>query len=213
MTLQSLQQLRRRWDILFATFAVPSQLAGTLFEAVASRYAEPHRHYHTLDHIAAMFATLNSLDVQAAALPALELAVWYHDVVYDPRAADNEEQSAAFAGAQLRSTGIADRLSEEITRLILLTKSHRNESADRVGQLLLDSDLAVLGAATYVYDRYAAAIRQEYAWMPEDQYRAGRAQVLQRFLHRPRIYCTDQMFRLFEAPSRANLLRECASLQ
>jgi predicted metal-dependent HD superfamily phosphohydrolase len=102
---------------------------------------------------------------------------------------------------------------EEAARLILLTRTHRCAPDDRAGRVLLDADLAVLGGSREDYDRYARAIRREYAWVEEAAYRAGRRRVLEGFLARPRLFLTDKFFRAREAAARENLRRETASLQ
>ena len=111
----------------------------------------------------------------------------------------------------LQITRTAD-LIEETARLILLTKHHATVAGDRVGQLLLDADLAILGAAPEVYDRYAAAIRREYAWVDDAAYRKGRAAVLDRFLQRPRLYFTPFLHDRYQQKAHGNMERERAAL-
>jgi predicted metal-dependent HD superfamily phosphohydrolase len=200
----SLDRLRPRWQQAVAPFGADARAVESAFADLAARYCEPGRHYHTLDHIAAV------LDALDAPSPALPLAAWYHDVIYDTRAADNEERSAELARAALPALGVPPDVVEEAARLILLTKTHRASEGDTAGWQLLDADLAVLGAEPAAYDRYASAIRQEYAWVPEGDYRAGRSRVLEGFLARPRLYHlrTDA-----EGPARRNLQREIAQLR
>jgi predicted metal-dependent HD superfamily phosphohydrolase len=138
------------------------------------------------------------------------LAAFLHDVVYDSRASDNEERSAEYARELLTGFGAERDVREETARLILLTKTHE-ASADDDGCRLLDADLSILGAEPEVYDAYARAIRQEYAWVPEEEYRAGRRRVLERFLARPHIYFTPA-FRAREDQARSNIAHEIASL-
>jgi predicted metal-dependent HD superfamily phosphohydrolase len=140
------------------------------------------------------------------------LAVWFHDVIYDSRSNENEERSAAYAGEVLQSLHLAPSLQTETQRLILLTKSHLTSSEDIPGRVLLDADLAILGAAEPSYDRYAEAIRREYDWVPQADYRVGRQRVLQRFLDRPRIYGTTLLYARSEIQARRNLEREIAAL-
>jgi predicted metal-dependent HD superfamily phosphohydrolase len=173
------------------------------FDDLVARYAEPHRRYHTLDHVR------DVLDSLVDAGPALLFAAWFHDAVYDPRASDNEEQSAELMRRVLAANGVAPDVLEETARLILLTKTHTAELCDWDGYELLDADLAILGASEAEYDAYAAAIRAEYDWVPEEAYRAGRATVLRRFLERRRIY--RRTWEREEA-ARRNLVREIASL-
>jgi predicted metal-dependent HD superfamily phosphohydrolase len=199
--------LAQRWRSLFTTNA------DEAFADLVRRYAEPGRSYHTLDHIAAVLDTIEWLTGKPA--PALLLAGWFHDVVYDSRASDNEERSADHARRTLASLGVNAAVQDEAARLILLTKSHTAAAAadDESGQILLDADLAILGAEPAVYDAYAAAIRREYAWVSEADYRAGRRPILEKFLSRPRIYFTPLMVARAETSARANLAREIAALR
>jgi predicted metal-dependent HD superfamily phosphohydrolase len=203
-------RLQAGWVQLLAQLGVSADDARRAFTELAARYSSPDRHYHTLDHIAALLEALAGAG-EAAADPAVLLAVWLHDVVYDSRAADNEDQSAAFAQGLLAALGLPGGLREEVRRLILLTKTHQVQVGDAAGRLLVDADLAILGAEPAAYDRYAQAIRREYAWVDEDAYRTGRRKVLEGFLQRGRIFSTPTFARL-EAAARANLARESAAL-
>jgi predicted metal-dependent HD superfamily phosphohydrolase len=204
--------LEARWTGLLTALGCAPGPARAAFADLAARYAAPERYHHTLDHVHDVLDTAAALWGQGEP-PALTLAAWLHDVVYDSRAADNEERSADYALALLRPLGVPAALLDEAARLILLTKGHRAEAGDRAGQVLLDADLAVLGADEAAYDRYAAAIRREYAWVPEGRYRAGRAAVLEGFLRRPRLYHTEAMHARAEAAARRNLTREVAALR
>jgi predicted metal-dependent HD superfamily phosphohydrolase len=203
--------MRQRWLELTDALGSPRAAAESAFADLAGRYAESARAYHDLDHIRAVLDSVESL--WPGPPPALALAAWLHDVIYDPRAADNEERSAAHARSLAGPLAWPGWAVEEAARLILLTRTHRCDPDDRAGRVLLDADLAVLGAAPEDYDRYARAIRREYAWVDEAAYRAGRARVLEGFLARPRLFLTDEFFRAREAAARENLRREVEGLR
>ncbi len=174
-------------------------------------YSRPDRAYHNLDHVAAMLDIVSRFEGILHEPLEVRLAVWFHDYVYDTRRKDNEEQSAGY------TTVIFDReqwalLRPRLRELILATKMHHARWGDTDCQLLVDADLAVLGSDAVDYDRYAQAIREEYAWVPEDEYRAGRKKVLEGFLERDRLYYTESLFEAHEAVARANLRREIESL-
>jgi predicted metal-dependent HD superfamily phosphohydrolase len=137
--------------------------------------------------------------------------VWFHDAVYDPHAADNEERSADYATDVLGRLGV--KPDGELRRLVLATSTHENPDHNPECQLLLDADLAILGAPQEEYDRYAVAIRMEYAWASEAHYARGRSGVLKGFLNRGRIYGLQPLHTRFEAQARRNLSRELASLK
>jgi len=175
----------------------------TVFDRLRTAYSEPHRAYHNAVHIAACLRQLDRVRDQAERPDELELAIWYHDVVYDTHAADNEERSAAFAVREMISAGIAVETAARVERLILVTKHDREpESADAA--LLLDIDLSILGRGQEEFDAYDRDIRTEYCWVPEGEYRDARAAILRRFLDRPVIFRTPA-FRSFETPARRNL--------
>jgi len=202
------EQPRAAWLQLVAELGGRPDMGSSLYVDLARRYSEAGRHYHTLDHLAAMLGTLAVLPLPAASSPAVRLAVWFHDAIYDSRASDNEERSCAHLRGALQPLGWPETLLDETARLILLTRLHQTTPDDTEGQVLLDADLAILGAQEKEYDRYAQAIREEYAWVEEERYRAERGQVLQRFLQRPRLYFTQTLFDRAEQQARHNLRRE-----
>ena len=179
---------------------------------LVARWSEPHRHYHTLDHLAQVLSIVDSHTALAADAAAVRLAAWFHDAVYDPRATDNEERSAALAESTLAAAGLPAARVAEVARLVRLTAGHAVADGDRNGALLADADLAVLAAPPDAYDRYAAAVRREYAHVPDEAFRAERAAVLLHLLDLPELYriVPDRV----EWTERAvgNLRRELAAL-
>jgi predicted metal-dependent HD superfamily phosphohydrolase len=206
------EALRGAWLDLVLAFGGEEGSARAAFTDLAERYAAPERRYHTLDHIADMLRTVDGLRDLAQDPAAVRFAVWFHDAVYDSRASDNEERSAALAVEVLRRLGVSENPIVRTADLIRLTKTHLAAPDDGDGHILLDADLAILGADPVRYAAYAAAIRREYGWVPEEEYRAGRARVLRTFLDRPRLYFTGRMFAALEIQARANLLGEIQAL-
>jgi predicted metal-dependent HD superfamily phosphohydrolase len=211
---QTVDTVRKDWQQSLGPVCRYSPAILAVFEEVERRYAEPTRHYHTLDHVQQVTQVTYQLSRSERRLltPAIDLAAILHDVVYDSRAKDNEERSAEYAHEVLASLGVDRATRDEVARLILLTKRHETTVDDFSGQFLLDADLSVLGADEGEYDRYADAIRREYSWVSDEDYRTGRWEVLKRFLARPRLYFTPTMHERCEAKARANLAREIASL-
>lgn len=200
--------LIERWRTALRDAACPSGSVDGIGTALLERWREPHRRYHTVDHLATMLSIVES---DGAPAP-VRLAVWYHDAVYDPRAAGdaNERASAALASTELATLGLPAATVAEVRRLVLLTATHAAEPGDRNGALLCDADLAILASPPAGYDAYAAAVREEYAHVPDDAFRAGRAAVLEALLALPALY---RLHAEWEAPARANLARELAMLR
>ncbi len=202
-----------RWTHLWTRLQADANLRDAIFDELVAAYADPSRHYHNLDHIDQMFDILDRVESQVSDLDAIELAIWFHDFVYDPTAADNEERSAQVAGKLLASAGIETTLIDRVKTLILQTKTHNAPVDDSDGQLLLDIDLAILGASPDSYHEYAAEIRREYAMFSDDVYRDGRCRVLDSLLKRPRLYATESLFSWFEKNARKNVQAELYELQ
>lgn len=184
---------------------------GRHAEAVLARYDEPHRAYHTVEHLREAWAALETL-LRAEAVTGerartARLALWFHDAVYDPRAADNEAASAALARRVLGAAGEPAGVVDDVARLVEATAEHRAAPDDAAAGCLLDADLWILSAPPDRYDRYVAQVRTEYAHVPDSDFAAGRGAILRDLLDRPRLYVTSAA-RPWESPARANLARE-----
>ncbi|MFJ9519200.1 hypothetical protein ACIRPK_13140 [Kitasatospora sp. NPDC101801] len=178
-----------------------------------ARWAEPQRHYHRTAHLTAVLDQIDALAGHAEDPDAVRLAAWFHDAVYKPDRSENEERSAQLAIRALREAGLAEALVEEVARLVRLTVGHHPAPGDRNGEVLCDADLAVLGGTPEQYADYAAAVRTEYGFVPEDAFRTGRAEILRQLLALPALYRTDHARERFDAPARRNLAAELMLLE
>jgi len=183
--------------------------------ALLARYGEKHRRYHTAEHLAEVLGWVDTLADLAEDPVAVELAAWYHDAIYDPTAGagESERRSAALAVAELRLLAQPESTIAEVERLVLLTAGHEPEPGDADGAVLADADLAILGADPQRYARYAAAVRAEYAHVPDEAWFAGRAAVVRHFAERTRLYATDRAHSLLDAAARRNLRWELDTLR
>jgi predicted metal-dependent HD superfamily phosphohydrolase len=210
---QVIQSLRICWDRLTSICTCDRVLAATVFEDVVNAYSSPDRHYHRLPHIRQVLDIIARFQDQTTNPRAVQWAAWFHDVVYDPRAPDNEERSAEYAGQRLSRLGIPQDVVSAVQALILETKTHQPAGGGFDNLVFLDADLAILAASEDQYNAYAQAIRQEYAWVTDANYRDGRAKVLRGFLQRPRVFLTDTLFAEREPQARYNLNREITALE
>lgn len=190
------------------------------------RYGEPHRRYHTAEHLAGLLAAIDRLTDPADSaddIAVVRYAAWFHDAVYaigDPAdgdarpgsAASNEERSARLAERWLSRMGLPSRHVAEVGRLVRLTEAHDPDAGDRAGSLLCDADLAILAGSQQEYERYRGQVREEYRRVPGDLFAAGRAGVLRALLAQPRLFRTARAHKLFEQAARANLTAEIALL-
>jgi predicted metal-dependent HD superfamily phosphohydrolase len=205
----SVLESESRWSAAWARVgAVPP--AG-LLEELLGAYAEPHRHYHTEQHLEECFKTLAPAAFLARHLGEIELALWFHDAIYDTQAHDNEAASAGWAETTLRSAGVEAAAVARVRDLVLATK-HDAVPSDEDAKLLVDVDLSILGADPDRFDEYERQVRMEYAWVPEELFRPARRAVLASFLERPTIYGTRWFNERLEVGARGNLGRSLAAL-
>jgi predicted metal-dependent HD superfamily phosphohydrolase len=201
-------------------------LAGASAEATGrdliERWSEPHRRYHDRVHLARVLDGVDELAAEADDPDAVRYAAWFHDAVYGTgvdgpegagdEAVGNEELSARLAEGWLAELGLAADRIAEVARLVRLTAGHRVESGDRNGAVLADADLAILGGAPDDYAAYARAIRAEYAAVPDELFRPGRAAILTDLLGLPELFRTPTARARYEARARTNLAAEIAEL-
>jgi predicted metal-dependent HD superfamily phosphohydrolase len=188
----------RLWSRLDATGGEASA-----FDRLEAAYGEPHRAYHTAEHIRDCLDRLDE-STNGPIDPPLEAAIWFHDAVYDPRRDDNEAASTTLAGQLLADARIPAGSAIEVRRLILLTR-HLDIPSDPAGRLICDVDLSILGRDPAEFQEFERSIRAEYAWVPEPQYREGRARILAGFLARPELYQTPYFRNRYEESARRNL--------
>jgi predicted metal-dependent HD superfamily phosphohydrolase len=200
---------RAAWDSAWR--AVGARPPEALFGELAARYDEPHRAYHTRQHLAECFAAFAPVAAQAERPAEVELGLWFHDAIYDTRSDRNEDASAEWAERSLAAAGVPDA-GARVRALVLATK-HAAEPAEPDAKLLVDVDLAILGAGPERFAEYEAQIRREYGWVPEEAYRTARVRVLSSFLARRAIYLTPAFARRLEPRARDNLTRSIETLR
>jgi predicted metal-dependent HD superfamily phosphohydrolase len=187
-----------------------------LLDRLLARHREEHRRYHTGAHVAwvirhvdelASVETIDHLDEVMA-------AAFYHDAVYEPTYPANERASARLARRDLTSIGWDADAAERVASMIEATEHGATDAVGVTGDtaVLLDADLAILGADPAGYSAYVTGVRAEYRHVTDDEWRTGRAAVLEKFLERPTIYSTATARDRWETRARANLTAELAGL-
>ena len=204
------QELRRRWEELWARLKVTPDRIPSI-DPLLIAYDEPVRAYHNLRHIEQCLREFDAIRDLCADADVVELAIGYHDVVYDPTMHDNEDRSATIAAEDLRAASVAPEKINAVIELIHATK-HAHPPITPDAEILVDIDLSILGQDPETFDSYERGIRQEYAHVEDDAFREGRSAILQRFLDRPAIFATPSMRARYEKPARQNLRRSLLQL-
>ena len=175
-----------------------------VYDELISRYSEPWRKYHTLRHLHECLTSFDSVAHLATRPAEVEAALWFHDAVYELHQPDNEGASAQLATTILSASGVASELCSRIAELIVLTKHNALPQAPDE-QLLVDIDLAILGASPSRFAEYERQIREEYSFVPEDVFREKRGEILRSFVARAHLYSTPHFRGLLEQQARINL--------
>jgi len=171
-----------------------------------ARYSESHRAYHTLQHLGECLEQFGVVAALADHPAEVELALWFHDAIYDVRGSDNEARSARWAASALTTGGGSGPAADLVHSLVMVTR-HTALPVGRDEQLVIDIDLSILGASAGRFAEYEAQIRQEYRHVPGILFRGRRRAVLRSFLKRPYIYSTEYFRERLEDVARANLAR------
>lgn len=211
------QSLQHTFSHLLQEVGADENQAAKAWQELSTLYQEPGRYYHTLRHIDHMLREMETQLPDSLQSVELQLSIWYHDVVYDPKSKENELRSAEICKEVLHK--ISNLSEERINRIytnILSTKGHQVLATGVhvvENEFMLDIDLSILGASKEKYHGYSEDIRKEYIHIPLPDYKLGRSQVLQSFLQREEIYFSDLFKKLYEEKARKNLEWEIQSLE
>jgi predicted metal-dependent HD superfamily phosphohydrolase len=184
---------------------------ASLLDELLHRYAEPHRRYHTMQHLGECFAQFAVLRDVAEHPEEIELALWFHDAIYDTHRDDNEQRSADWARSSVLAAGAPSAAADRVHALVMATRHDALPATDGE-RILVDVDLSILGADPQRFDEYEEQVRCEYAWVCDAAFRSGRRSILEAFLSRPRLYATERFAALYEARARSNLRRSVERL-
>ena len=201
------QTLDEAWQQVWQTLA-PNQAMPDL-QTVLNAYAQPQRHYHTTQHLQECLLWWQRCQNHMQAPAEVALALFYHDIVYDPKRSDNELQSANTMLAHLQAY-LPEASTDRIYRWILATAHHGQQTTlsdadDADLKWVLDIDLGILSADAERFQEYERQIRMEYRHVPLLIYRCKRRQVLRDFAQAPHLYHTDYFRNQLERAAKANL--------
>jgi predicted metal-dependent HD superfamily phosphohydrolase len=196
----TIAQLQQTWQKTWHQFDVNGN--AELYALICVCYAEPHRSYHTMQHLYECFAHFAQIRQDAEHPAEVELAIWFHDSIYQPVRKDNEEKSAAWGRASVIAQGLSEEIGDRIYSLIMATK-HDGVPSNRDAEVLVDVDLGIFAADRERFDEYERQVRMEYDWVAEPVYRRERYKILQALLERSPLYST----RLFQADYEPKALK------
>lgn len=203
-------QLQHSWQHVCRACGIAS--GAELLSQLLAAYQQPQRKYHTLQHLQECLTRFEPVRGLAHQPGEVELALWFHDAVYEVRGQDNELKSAQWAQSVVMNAGATAAVADRVFALVMVTR-HDALPASADEQLLVDVDLSILGAAPERFDEYERQVQAEYAWVPGWMFRRKRREILERFLARPFIFNTLHFRAMLETQARENLRRSIARLR
>ncbi len=214
----SIIDMSKRWQALMSAFKfLPND---DTYKNLTVCYQEPHRHYHTLTHLKSCFYHLDAYasselcELDKSSLLEVELALWFHDVIYQPRSLTNEKDSAAKLSDFLNYNASQETQSLRLIELVLVTQHPSIAQNKQQGilldidlSILLDIDLSILGADSACYDEFELAIKQEYKWVPDELYKEKRSCLLNSLLRHKHVFQSEYFTVHLEHQAQCNIKR------
>ncbi len=194
--------LLANWGTAWATLGLTPP--ADLFDALLTAWAEPQRHYHSMQHLVECIARFEHEQTAAERPAEVALALWFHDAVYDVQGHRNEQRSADWARTALIANGAPADVADRVHALVMATL-HDAAPQGRDAELLIDIDLSILGAPSERFAEYERQIRVEYAHVPPELFEPRRRELLRRFIDRDPLYATPGMRAACEAQAKLNL--------
>ena len=210
-TRTQLDWIREIWNILAFKLKISTKDSARIFQEIETRYAEPHRTYHTMIHIYQLFMLMENHPSEIKNHTLVELSILFHDIIYNPQQNDNEEKSAALAD-ELVGKYLDASTRHELKLMIESTQLHKPILASSDNKYFLDMDTSILGVSTRIYNQYVKKIREEYRVLSREHFDLGRKDFLINFLKRPRIFYTELYHEQFEDQARENISKEISLL-
>ncbi len=204
--------LKDRWLGLCEKIGADIKVSKEAFEMLAELYSAPRRFYHILSHISHCLCELDKVKKFLENIDEVEMAIWFHDAIYNIGLSDNEGLSSNLAEKWLERMGLKKEFIKRVSGLILLTKDHNVDGNDIDAKIFLDIDLSILGMPEAEFDEYEAGIRKEYIDIPEEIFKERRAEILLGFADRKYIFSHEFFIERYDAVARKNLLRSIAKL-
>lgn len=208
------ERFASQWQSLANDLGLDRQASAETYNYLHAQYSGDDRHYHSIRHIVSMLDGFEAIKDKFQYPDSARLAIFFHDVIYNPLSKTNEADSATAMKAMLGSN-LDSGLLERAAFSIEATSKHA-PTPDPDTNLVIDLDMAILGQPWAVYSRYASGTMKEYTAagaFTEQQYRQGRvALFLEPTLGKERIFITDTFARL-DAQARKNMAQEINIMQ
>ena len=185
--------------------------AASVFNTLEQRYSEPHRCYHTPEHIEHCLRQHDLASDLMDEPDAVEMAIWFHDVIYNVPTDDNELLSAELF-KQLAGDDANPDFCNTVYDMILATQ-HRHEPNSNDDKILVDVDLSSFGLPWEEMRRDSENVRREFPNTSDAEFYASHNRFMRALLDRPTFFATEFFRDRYESQARANIARLLEELQ
>jgi len=201
------------WQALSLEAGISHGKVEEWWTRIALQYTEVGRTYHNLNHLRDMFRLYKEIKSHLTDRLVVGLAVFFHEMVYDPQSPDNEHYSAEEFERFADEVQMCQDIRQQVLAIILNAHDIDGEQEETPPDMdhFMDLKLAVLARDAEEYDQYLANIRQEYTHLDTDTFLSSRAEVLQMLLE-GQVYRTLLVADKYEERAKQNLKRELDSL-
>lgn len=204
--------MEQRFDKLCNQLNLPIQEISIWRQELFNNYEQDNRYYHNLVHIY-NFIQLFEEHKSSIERPLLfEVAIWWHDAIYEAKRNDNETRSAQLA-VRCWKNHLSSTDLKYIAILISSTEKHLPLIEENDVHYFLDMDLSILATNNQVYQQYVHYIEKEYTtYYPKMLYNIGRKKAMKNFHSRPKLYFTAFFYENYEFQAKSNIKLELETI-
>ena len=196
-----------RFKNLWGRCPIDTRVASPVaaYAELARHYGEPWRRYHTGEHLDACLRHFDSARQHMEEPDAVEMALWYHDAVYDVRGNDNEERSAQLFKETVE--GAADEgFCDRVCDLIMVTQ-HMDPPEQGDARYIVDIDLSSFGQPWDAFIADSRKVRAEITHLSDAEFNESQSKFLRKLQSRPSFFTSEYFRDRYEARARVNLDR------
>ena len=205
-------EIMSQWFDLCYDIGIDLESATSMGQKIVNAYSSSHRNYHTLEHVNHCLSILDQVPIQIDEENDLRFAIWFHDIVYDPKSEENEIQSAQIAYDWLNKQAVGN--PDQVRNLILSTANYLEPATDQLSYMVLhDIDLAILASDETIYLQYQKEIREEFSHLQDEEFLYARRKFLKAVLELNPLYAIEAYQHQWEEKARQNISNELKKIE
>jgi predicted metal-dependent HD superfamily phosphohydrolase len=177
-----------------------------VYQQLLDAYNEPHRVYHNLGHIESCLTIFDRVSELLDDPDAVELAIWFHDVIYKVGDSDNEQLSANLF-MTLTDSLFSNEFRDSVYRHIMATCHDCSAITNADTKLMVDIDLSSFGLPWTDFLNDSKKVRAEMGHISDAEYHQKQTSFQLSLLNQPSFFNSDYFCEHYEAQARSNLAK------